>query len=182
MRSHHPVARGERGCVSAPRDVLGALTRPRSPRDAGNSRVVGRSPDRATGFDRRSPKLCRSGDLRSRIVAGSGDPATTGRRPSVADRGGVRRPRHNGAETFGRGSWRGPGTPPQRGGDLRSRIVAGSGDPATTGRRPSVADRGAGAETFGRGSWRGPETPPQRVGRGSWRGPETPPQRVGRPR
>src|SRR5579883_727998 len=87
-----------------------------------------------------------------------------------------------GAETFGRGSWRGPETPPQRGGDLRSRIVAGSGDPATTGRRPSVADRGAGAETFGRGSWRGPETPPQRVGRGSWRGPETPPQRVGRPR
>src|SRR5579883_2213823 len=47
-----------------------------------------------------------------------------------------------GAETFGRGSWRGPETPPQRGGDLRSRIVAGSGDPATTGRRPSVADRG----------------------------------------
>jgi|SRR5579883_1359347 len=140
MRSHHPVARGERGCVSAPRDVLGALTRPRSPRDAGNSRVVGRSPDRATGFDRRSPKLCRSGDLRSRIVAGSGDPATTGRRPSVADRGGVRRPRHNGAETFGRGSWR-------RSGDLRSRIVAGSGDPATTGGSRIVAGSGDPATT-----------------------------------
>src|SRR5579871_584514 len=77
----------------------------------------------------------RGGDLRSRIVAGSGDPATTGRRPSVADRGGGRGPRHNGAETFGRGSWRGPETPPQRGGDLRSRIVAPE-------RRPSVADRG----------------------------------------
>src|SRR5579871_1804578 len=86
------------------------------------------------------PPPQRGGDLRSRIVAGSGDPATTGRRPSVADRGGVRRPRHNGAETFGRGSWR-------RSGDLRSRIVAGSGDPATTGGSRIVAGSGDPATT-----------------------------------
>jgi len=36
-------------------------------------RVVARSPDRATGADRRSPNRCRSGDLRSPTVAGSGD-------------------------------------------------------------------------------------------------------------
>src|SRR5579883_1843963 len=122
------------------------------------ARVVARSPDRATGLDRRSPKRCRSGDLRSRTVAGSGDPATTG--PSALAGLDRRSPKRC------------------RSGDLRSRTVAGSGDPATTEPQQTTALwpglrtgplawteglwSGAGAETFGRGPWRGPETPPQR--------------------
>src|SRR5579884_3286834 len=51
-------------------------------------RVVARSPDRATGSDRRSPRLCRGGDLRSRTVAGSGDPPQRG-----GERGRVSAPR-----------------------------------------------------------------------------------------
>src|SRR5579884_3621637 len=48
-------------------------------------RVVARSPDQATAFDRRSPRPTFPGDLRSRRVARSGDRATTanggGRKP-----------------------------------------------------------------------------------------------------
>src|SRR5579871_5102943 len=64
------------GPVSGP----GSRVVARSP-DRATSPVVARSPDRATSTscDRRSPRLCKSGDLRSGIVAGSGDPATTGR-------------------------------------------------------------------------------------------------------
>jgi len=86
---------------------------------------VDRSPDRATGSDH--PTLWPG--LRT------GPPARTEGLHVCAV-----------AETFGRGPWRGPETPPQRGatgsdrrsprlcksGDLRSRTVAGSGDPATT--------------------------------------------------
>jgi len=41
------------------------------------ARVVARSPDRATAFDRRSPRPTFPGDLRSHRVARSGDRATT---------------------------------------------------------------------------------------------------------
>src|SRR5579884_2877219 len=41
------------------------------------ARVVARSPDQATAFDRRSPRPTFPGDLRSRRVARSGDRATT---------------------------------------------------------------------------------------------------------
>jgi len=54
----------------------------------GPTHVVARSPDRATGSDRRSPRLCRGGDLRSRTVAGSGDPPQRG-----GERGRVSAPR-----------------------------------------------------------------------------------------
>src|SRR5579883_3175359 len=126
--------------------------------------VVARSPDRATGLDRRSPKRCRSGDLRSRPVAGSGDPATTDLPSAGAETTalwpGLRTgplawteglPSGAGAETFGRGPWRGPETPPQQSHNRPPRCgpVSGPGHwlgPKASGavpeRRPSVADRG----------------------------------------
>src|SRR5579883_957800 len=104
------------------------------------ARVVARSPDRATGLDRRSPKRCRSGDLRSRTVAGSGDPATTG--PSALAGLDRRSPKRC------------------RSGDLRSRTVAGSGDPATTEPQQTTA------------LWPGLRTGPLAWTEGHWLGPK----------
>src|SRR5579883_1377706 len=68
------LTEGLQSCVGAETFGRGPWRGPETPPQRS---VVARSPDRATGFDRRSPKLCRSGDLRSRTVAGSGDPAPT---------------------------------------------------------------------------------------------------------
>jgi len=107
-------------------------------------RVVARSPDRASGSDRRSPMRVQE------------------RRPSVADRGGVRRPppqRKASPQRFStrpsvvaRSPDRASGSDRRspsvcRSGDLRSRTVAGSGDHRHDKERPPPRQRETTATT-----------------------------------
>jgi len=98
--------RGQRGGDLRSKVVRGQETRAQQGYCCGRSPALwaglqtercGRSPDRATAFDRYGLTArtiaAAEGDLRSGMCAGSGDPRTTG-----CDVCGVRRPAHNGEE------------------------------------------------------------------------------------